>query len=254
MNSFKALHDALAYEIVRQAELIESGGTIVQETRHWDVGRQAHELAAQQGRGARLPLLPRARHGAVRVLGRVHRRHPRAAARASRRDARALHEPSTGCRRTTRRCSRATSTLAVFFESAVAIAGAGAREGDQQRDANDLSAYLNAEGIELDGVARACRMVAELVALVEERHDLGQAGQGRLRRDGRDRRRARRDRRAQGHEAGLATRARSRRSSTGSSRPTPRRSRGTAAARPGSSASSWVRSCARWAARPTRRS
>jgi len=37
MNSFKALHDALAYEIVRQAELIESGGTVVQETRHWDV-------------------------------------------------------------------------------------------------------------------------------------------------------------------------------------------------------------------------
>jgi aspartyl-tRNA(Asn)/glutamyl-tRNA(Gln) amidotransferase subunit B len=37
MNSFKALHDALAYEIVRQAELLESGGTVDQETRHWDV-------------------------------------------------------------------------------------------------------------------------------------------------------------------------------------------------------------------------
>jgi aspartyl-tRNA(Asn)/glutamyl-tRNA(Gln) amidotransferase subunit B len=38
MNSFKALHDALAHEIVRQVELIEGGGTVVQETRHWDVG------------------------------------------------------------------------------------------------------------------------------------------------------------------------------------------------------------------------
>ncbi len=38
MNSFKALHDALLYEIVRQVELIEGGGTVVQETRHWDVG------------------------------------------------------------------------------------------------------------------------------------------------------------------------------------------------------------------------
>jgi len=37
MNSFKALHDAMAYEIVRQAEAIEGGGTVVQETRHWDV-------------------------------------------------------------------------------------------------------------------------------------------------------------------------------------------------------------------------
>jgi len=38
MNSFKALHDGLACEIVRQAELIESGGRVVQETRHFDVG------------------------------------------------------------------------------------------------------------------------------------------------------------------------------------------------------------------------
>src|SRR5512135_1046877 len=38
MNSFKALHDALAYEIVRQAEVLEQGGRVVQETRHWDAG------------------------------------------------------------------------------------------------------------------------------------------------------------------------------------------------------------------------
>ena len=38
MNSFKALHDALAYEIVRQADLLEAGERIVQETRHWDAG------------------------------------------------------------------------------------------------------------------------------------------------------------------------------------------------------------------------
>ncbi len=36
INSFKALHDALAYEICRQAEVLEKGGTVVQETRHWD--------------------------------------------------------------------------------------------------------------------------------------------------------------------------------------------------------------------------
>ena len=38
MNSFKALHDALAYEIVRQAGVLAAGGTIEQETRHWDAG------------------------------------------------------------------------------------------------------------------------------------------------------------------------------------------------------------------------
>ena len=36
INSFKALHDALAYEICRQAEVLEEGGIIYQETRHWD--------------------------------------------------------------------------------------------------------------------------------------------------------------------------------------------------------------------------
>jgi len=36
MNSLKALHDGVAYEIVRQVELIESGGKVTQETRHYD--------------------------------------------------------------------------------------------------------------------------------------------------------------------------------------------------------------------------
>jgi aspartyl-tRNA(Asn)/glutamyl-tRNA(Gln) amidotransferase subunit B len=36
MNSFKALHDALAYEIVRQADVLDAGERLVQETRHWD--------------------------------------------------------------------------------------------------------------------------------------------------------------------------------------------------------------------------
>jgi aspartyl-tRNA(Asn)/glutamyl-tRNA(Gln) amidotransferase subunit B len=38
MNSFKSLHDGLLYEIVRQAEEVDGGGEVVQETRHWDAG------------------------------------------------------------------------------------------------------------------------------------------------------------------------------------------------------------------------
>jgi aspartyl-tRNA(Asn)/glutamyl-tRNA(Gln) amidotransferase subunit B len=40
INSFKSLHDALAYEIRRQAEVLEQGGTIRQETRHWEPSRR----------------------------------------------------------------------------------------------------------------------------------------------------------------------------------------------------------------------
>ena len=36
MNSFKNLHDGLAYEICRQAEILEAGESIRQETRHWE--------------------------------------------------------------------------------------------------------------------------------------------------------------------------------------------------------------------------
>ena len=40
LNSFKSLHDALAYEICRQAEVLESGGMVLQETRHWEPSRR----------------------------------------------------------------------------------------------------------------------------------------------------------------------------------------------------------------------
>jgi aspartyl-tRNA(Asn)/glutamyl-tRNA(Gln) amidotransferase subunit B len=38
MNSLRSLQRAVAYEIQRQIALIESGGTVVLETRHWDEG------------------------------------------------------------------------------------------------------------------------------------------------------------------------------------------------------------------------
>ena len=40
INSFKSLHDALEYEIRRQAEVLEEGGVVYQETRHWEPGRR----------------------------------------------------------------------------------------------------------------------------------------------------------------------------------------------------------------------
>ena len=36
MNSFRSVEKAIAFEIVRQTEVLESGGTITQETRGWD--------------------------------------------------------------------------------------------------------------------------------------------------------------------------------------------------------------------------
>jgi len=40
INSFRALHRAILYEVARQSELLESGGTVVQETRGWSDAEQ----------------------------------------------------------------------------------------------------------------------------------------------------------------------------------------------------------------------
>ncbi len=41
LNSFRVVERAIAYEAKRQAELLESGGAVVQETRGWDEAKQA---------------------------------------------------------------------------------------------------------------------------------------------------------------------------------------------------------------------
>lgn len=40
LNSFRAMERAVAYEIERQTQVLESGGTVRQETRGWDEGKQ----------------------------------------------------------------------------------------------------------------------------------------------------------------------------------------------------------------------
>ena len=47
INSFKGVEKAIEYEALRQAEILEDGGKIIQETRTWD-----------EKEGERLPLLP----------------------------------------------------------------------------------------------------------------------------------------------------------------------------------------------------
>jgi aspartyl-tRNA(Asn)/glutamyl-tRNA(Gln) amidotransferase subunit B len=41
MNSFRAVEKAIEYEIARQTEVLAAGGTLTQETRHWDPDREA---------------------------------------------------------------------------------------------------------------------------------------------------------------------------------------------------------------------
>lgn len=167
MNSFKALHDGLAYEIVRQAELIESGGRVVQETRHYDVGakrtsalrskEEAHDYRYFPepdmvpfefsdefiaGIRSRLPELPDAR--------------------------RARFVESFGLPLNDASALASDLELAGFFESAVGLSVGGRAKAIANMMLNDLAAYLNAEGISVAESKIAPPMIAELVGLVEE--------------------------------------------------------------------------------------
>ena len=76
VNSYRYIQQAIEYEARRQIEILEDGGKIDQETRLFDPGKKRDPLDALQGRGARLPLLPRsgpAAAGAGSGLGEGHR-------------------------------------------------------------------------------------------------------------------------------------------------------------------------------------
>jgi aspartyl-tRNA(Asn)/glutamyl-tRNA(Gln) amidotransferase subunit B len=167
MNSFKALHDALAYEIVRQADEIDAGGRIVQETRHYDVGaRRTSTLRSKEeahdyryfpepdmvpfefstewidGLRARLPELPDARRDRfVADLG------------LPKSDARTL---------------AADAAFADFFEEAVTLTGPALAKPLANWALGDFSAHLNAAGVSLDESRVTPAMLAELVELVSD--------------------------------------------------------------------------------------
>ena len=167
MNSFKALHDALAYEIVRQADLLDGGGKVDQETRHWDVGakrtsslrgkEEAHDYRyfpepdmvpftfdeAYISRVAeRLTELPDARKAriAMRYGLPAH-------------DARVLGEDLE---------------LEAYYAEAVESAGMEYAKPIANWVLGDVSAQLNAEGIHPWGLSVTPRKLARIVQLVAD--------------------------------------------------------------------------------------
>ena len=137
MNSFRFLERGVNAEIERQIALLEAGEPVVQETLHFDPSTGRLSLAALQGGGARLPLLPRAGPRAARADRGDARRRARRAARAARRARRALRAATGGWPRTRPACSP-TSRSGATTSSASSTAG-----GDARR----------ARGRELDGAA-----------------------------------------------------------------------------------------------------
>jgi aspartyl-tRNA(Asn)/glutamyl-tRNA(Gln) amidotransferase subunit B len=167
MNSFKALHDALAYEIVRQADALDAGGRIVQETRHWDAGakrtsslrskEEAHDYRyfpepdmvpfsfTEEYVGCireQLPELPDAKKARFMEAYGLPRH-----------DARVLTEDLA---------------TAEYYEDAVELAGARRAKALANWMLGELSAHLNAAGVGIEDSRVASPLLVELVNLVED--------------------------------------------------------------------------------------
>lgn len=83
VNSLRSVERAARFEIQRHAAVLNSGGTIVQETRHFHEEDGSTTAKPNQGQRRGLPLLPRARPGAGRPGPGLGRGAPQGASRAA---------------------------------------------------------------------------------------------------------------------------------------------------------------------------
>ena len=148
LNSFRFMEQAIEFEVRRQIELIEDGGTVVQETRLYDPDRDETRADAQQGRRARLPLLPGPGPAAARGHRGVDREVDARAAGAAAGEARALRERVRAARPRRRACSPSSREMAELLRAAVAGAPAAPRRRSSSRTGSPatLTRALNDAG------------------------------------------------------------------------------------------------------------
>jgi aspartyl-tRNA(Asn)/glutamyl-tRNA(Gln) amidotransferase subunit B len=167
MNSFKALHDALAHEIVRQAELLEAGGTVEQETRHWDAGAKrtsslrSKEYASDYRYFPEPDMVPFTFDDAYIESVRAQLPELPDARKARFMDAYGLpaHDATvlTG-----------DLALAAFYEEAVAHASRALAKQVANWTLGEFSGYLNARGLEADETCVSPKALAQLARLIED--------------------------------------------------------------------------------------
>jgi aspartyl-tRNA(Asn)/glutamyl-tRNA(Gln) amidotransferase subunit B len=169
MNSFKALHDALAFEIVRQAEALEAGERIVQETRHWDAGakRTSSLRSKEEAHDYRYfpepDMVPFTFDDAY--IARVREALPELP------DARRVrYERDLGLPRHDAVVLSSDLDLAGYYEEAVESAGGTSlAKVVANWVLGDFSAHLNADGLEPQDSEVTPRKLGRLVALIEDR-------------------------------------------------------------------------------------
>jgi aspartyl-tRNA(Asn)/glutamyl-tRNA(Gln) amidotransferase subunit B len=175
VNSFKALHDALAFEIVRQAELLVSGHEVEQETRHWDASAKrtsslrTKEYASDYRYFPEPDMVPFTFDDAY-----VERMRATLPELPDARKARFISAYGLPVRDAT--ALTGDLALAAFYERAVAAAGVGRSKQVSNWTLGDFSAFLNADNLEADETCVSPSALAELVGLIEDGTISGKQG------------------------------------------------------------------------------
>ena len=171
INSFKNLHDGLAYEICRQAEVLEEGGQIYQETRHWDPSKKHTIVMRVKETADDYRMFPDPDLAPYDLsdefIDRVRDMLPELPDQRA-----ARYERDFGLSAYDARHLVEHRYIIDFFEAACEAAGAAAKDLAKplaNLALNDISAYVNAgEGIDFSQSALTPARGVELVSLVAE--------------------------------------------------------------------------------------
>lgn len=167
LNSFKALHDGLAYEICRQAEVLEEGGTIYQETRHWEPSRKRTVVMRVKETADDYRLFPDPDLAPFDLsdefIEHCHAELPELP--DAKRD---RFEADFGIKRADAEQLAGDPETAEFFEAAAAGLSGKAAQTVANLVVNELAAYLKGVGVALAASGIAPAQVASLAKLLAE--------------------------------------------------------------------------------------
>lgn len=165
INSFKSLHDGLEYEICRQAEVLEEGGIVYQETRHWEPSRKRTIVMRVKETADDYRLFPDPDLAPFDLsdefIEKCRARIPELP--DAKRD---RYMSDFGLKKADAAQIAGDPVTADFFERTVECAGVEAAPSIAKIVVNDLAGYLNAEGVSLADSGVTPQMIASLAKLL----------------------------------------------------------------------------------------
>lgn len=167
LNSFKALHDGLAYEICRQAEVLEEGGIIYQETRHWEPSRKRTVVMRVKETADDYRLFPDPDLAPFDLSDEFieHCASELPELPDAKRD---RFEGAFGIKRADAELIAGDPATAAFFEQAAEGLAGKAAQVVANLIVNEMAGYLNAAGTSLEDSGIAPAQVASLAKLLAE--------------------------------------------------------------------------------------